>query len=240
MRNFVCGILILVLVAVGLFVFSRSEKDPEKKIAVEEYSVYKNSEYGVEFSYPRSWGEVSIKPGNKVCPEEDTYRTSDTLHIFDREFSFPETRLPGSDSFIRTGIRTYKLDPKNTNSCGVEFLRKIAQKEILPESISSFRLNSITTASGLSGTYNPQASRLNTEGRTQYTFFITEESGTIHILQTYASFIPYFDSPELNEMDQKYNGDMSRYLLEGITAENIRKHLKEFKKTSETLKFSPQ
>ena len=237
-RNIIIySILILVLVGITLL-FLGNKKDVANNISEDKYLTYKSSEYGPEFTYPKSWGEVDIKAGNKTCPEEDTYRTSDTLNVFDWEFSFLETMLPGSDSIIRTGVRTYELDPKNMNTCGDEFLLKIARKEILPESLSSFQLNSITTKSGMSGTYNRQASRLNTESRTQYTFFINETSGIIHIIQPYISFIPYFDSPELKEMEQKYDGDMFQYLLKGKTSENIRKYLEEFKEMAESLKFS--
>jgi hypothetical protein len=238
MRNITYSILLLAVVGIALFFVAGSKKDTVNNISDNEYITYKSSEYSPEFTYPKSWGLVSIKDGNKTCPEEDTYRTSDTLNVFDWEFSFPEIKLPGSDSIIRTGVRTYELDPKHSNTCGDEFLLKIARKEVIPESLSSFQLNSTTIKSGLSGTYNQKASRLNTEARTQYTFFITNTSGVVHIIQPYTSFIPYFDSPELKEMEQKYNGDMQRYLMEGKTAENIRKHLEEFKKMAGSLEFS--
>ncbi len=228
--------MILALAGTTFFVIG-SKKDAVQNISDAEYVTYKSSEYGPEFTYPKSWGQVVIKDGNKVCPEEDTYRTGDTLNVFDWEFSFPDTNLPGSESFIRTGVRTYELDPKNLNACGDEFLLKLANKKIVPEALSSFRLSSTTIKSGLSGTYNRQASRLNTESRTQYTFFVSGTSGVIHIIQAYASFIPYFDSPELKEMEQKYGGDMLRYLSAGETAENIRTHLEKFKKMAESLKF---
>ncbi|HEY4478077.1 MAG TPA: hypothetical protein VJB09_02280 [Candidatus Paceibacterota bacterium] len=202
-----------------------------------EYVSYKSSEYSPEFVYPKSWGEVVIKEGNKTCPEEDAYRTVDTLSVFDWEYFFSEMKLPNSDSMIRTGVRLRELDPKNLNTCGDEFLYKVATKEIDPRVISSVMLQPITNKAGLSGIYTIEASRLNTESRRQYTFFMNKDS-RIYILQPYMSFIPYFDSPELKEMEGKFGGDMRNYLEKGITAENIRNKFEEFRVISESLKFT--
>lgn len=241
MRKIIYAILILVLVGVGLYFIVGNKKEnisgtPSDSFD-QEYVHYKNPEYGPEFTYPKSWGEVTIKGGNKVCPEEDPYRTPDTLHIFDSEFGFDQIKLRDSESFIRIGIRTYELDPKKLNNCGDDFHLKIATKEVDPESLSSFRLNKVTNKNGLSGTYNQEASRLNTESRTQYTFFISKNS-KIYILQPYLSFIPYFGSPELTEMEKKFDGDMGEYIKKGVTAQNIRGYLEEFRKMAESLKLS--
>ncbi len=235
--------IILILALVGILFFSIIGNKKEEIVnnpinnSETEYVYYKNSEYSPEFIYPKSWGEVTIKEGNKICPEEDSYRTSDTLQIFDWEFAFNEIKLPGSESIIRVGIRQYELDPKKLNDCGDDFHLKIARKEVIPESLSSFILNSVTLKSGLSGTYNKEASRLNTEARTQYAFFVLQNS-RIYILQPYMSFIPYFGSPELKEMEQEFGGDMSEYIKSGKTAQNIRRYLEEFTKMTESLKFS--
>lgn len=239
-------IFILALVVIALyflFVNNKQEEAPTKyqNTSSEMYVSYKNSEYGPEFTYPKSWGEVEIKEGNKFCPEEDTYRTIDTLTVFDREYSFPEIKIPGSDSMIRTGVRTYELDPKKLNDCGGDFLLKIANKEILPEALSSVRLNSITNINGLWGIYNSKASRLDTEARTQYTFFIkSQTSDIIYVVQPYTSFIPYFGSPELIEMEQQFPTDIDKYIAEGKTAENIRKHFEEFRSMAEKLTFKTE
>jgi len=202
----------------------------------EEYVTYKSSIFSPEFIYPKYWGEAIVKKGNKICPEEDAYSTSDTLHIFDDELVFDEIKLPESQSFIRIGIRNYLLDPKNLNSCGDDFHLKIANKEIIPETLSSFKLNSITLKSGLSGIKNEEAVTINTTARTLYTFFVSENS-KIHIIQTYMSFIPYYGSPELREMEEEFGGDINEYIKKGETALSIRKYLDEFKIMSESLKF---
>ena len=227
----------------GIAIYSASKdrlRTDIEKIPATEYVSYKSSEYSPEFTYPKSFGKVTIKEGNKTCPEEYGYRTEESLNVFDWEFSFSEIKLQGSDSMIRTGIRTYELDPKKLNDCGDDFLLKIANKEIVPETLSSFRLISTTNPNGLWGTYNPEASRLNTEARIQYTFFIKQYSGIIYIVQPYTSFIPYFDSPELIEMEQKFAGNMNEYLQDGVTAENIRKHFEEFRKVAESLKVTAE
>lgn len=213
-----------------------SPAENEQQTKEDEYVSYKSSEYSPEFVYPKSWGDVVIKKGNDVCPEEDTYRTLDTLSVFDWELSFAEMKLPNSDSMIRTGVRLYELDPKNLNNCGDEFLLKLAQGEIDPRIISSVMLQPITIGSGLKGIYTAEASRLNTESRRQYTFLINEGS-IVYVLQSYMSFIPYFGSKELKEMEVKFTGDMQRYLEEGASAENIRNKFKGFKVMSESLKF---
>lgn len=243
MRKIIYVILLLSFIGGLFYLFTRGDGGEAlnglKDNPEIEYVSYKNSEYSPSFTYPKSWGEVALKEGNKICPEEDGYRTSDSLQVFDWEFGFAEIKLPGSESFIQMGIRTYELDPENLNNCGDDFHLKIARKEIMPEALSSVRLNSVTLKSGLSGTYNTQASRLNTEARAQYTLFVLQNS-KIYILQPYLSFIPYFGSPELVEMEQEFGGDMDRYIEKGKTAESIRKYLEEFTKMTESLNFSAE
>lgn len=243
MKKIIYIILILALIGVLFYSFIRDNKEEvvnsPKNNSGTEYVSYKNSEYGPEFIYPKSWGEVILKEGNKICPEEDSYRTSDTLQVFDWDFAFNEIKLPESESIIRIGIRTYELDPKNLNNCGDDFHLKLARKEVIPESISSFVLNSVTLKSGLSGIYNREASRLNTEARTQYTFFVLQNS-KVYVLQSYMSFVPYFGSPELKEMEQEFGGDMNEYIKKGKTAQNIRIYLEEFTKMTENLRFSAE
>lgn len=243
MNRITYSILILIFLGI-IFYFLTVEKKQAtennlESVSAKEYVSYKSSEYSPEFTYPKSWGEVTIKEGNKTCPEEDTYRTNDTLNVFDWEFSFLETKLPESESFTRTGVRMHELDPKKLNNCGDDFLLKIASKEILPESLSSVRLSSITNTNGLWGIYNPKTSRLDTEVRMQYTFFSeSETSDIIYIIQPYVSFIPNFGSPELREIEQQFAGDIDKYITEGKTAKNIREHFAEFRKMAESLKFS--
>lgn len=75
---------------------------------------------------------------------------------------------------------------------------------------------------------------VNTTTRTLYTFFVSDNS-KIYIIQTYISFIPYYESPEIKEMDEVYAGDMSEYIEKGKTSENMRKYLEEFTKMTESL-----
>jgi hypothetical protein len=242
MKKIIYIILTLALVGI-LFYYSIGSKKEEIvnspiNDSETEYVSYKNSKYSPEFIYPKSWGEVIIKEGYKICPEEGVkYITGDTLQVFDWEFAFNEMKLPGSESIIQVGIRQYELNPQKLNDCGDDFHLKIARKEVIPESLSSFMLNSVTLKSGLSGTYNKEASRLNTEARTQYALFVLQNS-RIYILQPYMRFMPYFGSPESKEMEQEFDGDMSNYIKNGKTAENIRKYLEEFTKMTESLKFS--
>lgn len=240
MKKVYIAIIILVLIGVGYYLFVYNKKDVldiSQTQSTSDYVSYKSSEYSPSFVYPRSWGEVSIIEGREICPEEDTYRTADTLNTYDWEYSFSEINLPNSDSFIRTGIRIYELDSKDLNECGDDFLLRIANKEIYPEALSSVRLNSITNENGLSGTFNSNASRLNTEGRTQYTFYVEKSFGAYYVIQSYFSFIPYFDSPEFKELEGEFGGDMDKYIAFGKTSINIRKQLKYFQDMSESLNF---
>ncbi len=229
------SVSILVLITGIVYFLMEHEQKESENTNQDTYISYKSSEYSPEFIYPKTWGAVEIQKGNTTCPEEDTYRTADTLHVFDWEYAFAEIKLPDSESMIRTGIRTYELDPKKLNDCGDDFLLKIARKEMDTQSISSFILQPITNKNGLSGTYNPEASRLNTEARRQYTFFIPRTSGTIYIIQSYMSFVPYFGSPELQELEQTFDGDMSVYLSEGKTSITIRNYFDAFTTMSESL-----
>ncbi len=243
-KKLLSTILIQIIIIAGFYFglnieakLNKEEKIIQPDVKPVEYITYKNTEYGPQFTYPKSWGEVTIKEGNKTCPEEDTYRTQDTLHLFDQEFSFSQKTLPGSESMIRSGIRTYKLDPKNLGDCGQQFLWDISQNKFDPRTLSSVILTPITNKSGLSGIYNPEASRLNTEHRTQYTFFVPSKEGYVQVIQPYLSFIPYFGSPELKEMEEKFNGNMKLYIEQGITSQKIREYIKEFADLAEGLNF---
>jgi len=241
MKKIIHIILLLVLIGFISYLIIKDKREENKKdlqiFSEIEYVSYGNPNHNIEFVYPKSWGEVSIQEGNTVCPEEDTYRTSDTLHVYDLEFSFSEINLPETDSFIRVGIRQYELDSEKLNNCGDDFLSKLANKEIDPRIISSVLLEPIINQNGLSGIYTPEASRLNTEARKQYTFFIKKNSKNL-IIQSYMSFIPYYNSPELKEIEMQFNGNMKTYLEKGLSAENIREKFQEFKIVSESLKFT--
>lgn len=238
MKKFI-GILIVLAVGLGIF-FAFKDKEVEKANVnpIEDYSYYKPSEYGLEFLHPKSWG-VNLEEGNKTCPEEDTYRTADTLNTFDWDYSFGENKLPESESFIRSGIHTYELDPDKLNGCGDDFILKLARRETDPRTLSSVRLEPLINENGLWGIYNPEASRLNTEGRVQYTFFVPENN-RIHVIQPYFSFVPVFDSKELKELDGKFEGDMTKYLALGKTSKNIRALMEEFKNIAGSVKFSTE
>jgi hypothetical protein len=241
MKKIIHIILLLVLIGFISYLIIKDKREENKNdpqnVSEIEYISYNNPNHNIEFAYPKSWGEVSIQEGNTVCPEEDTYRTSDTLHVYDLEFSFSEINLPETESFIHIGIRQYELDPENLNNCGDDFLSKLANKEIDPRIISSVLLEPIINKNGLSGIYTPEASRLNTEARQQYTFFTKKDSKNL-IIQSYMSFIPYYNSPELKEIEMQFNGNMQTYLEKGLSAEKIRQKFKEFKTVAESLKFT--
>ncbi len=204
-----------------------------------QYTTYKSSEYGFEFSYPRSWGDIEIFPGNKTCPEEGTYRTPDTLSIFDKEFGFKEIDLESTESMIRYGVRVYNINPNKTNNCNDEVLRKLAKKEITGEEFSSFRLTPAAIP-GFYGVHNESASRLDTEGREQYTLFVKKSETSVLIIQPYMSFIPYADSPEWKEIDSTYPMDILSYIRQGKTAGEIRSFLAEFRKMAQSLRMNAQ
>ncbi len=199
---------------------------------------YNDSDYGLSFTYPTSWADPIVKPGNKECPEEDTYRTPDTLSIYDREISFPDfVLLPNSESFIRAGVRIYELDPKDQNDCGDELLARLASGEFDGRALSSVRLTPVDFT--FAGYYNPEASRLNTEGREQFLLFALAENPEKYlVMQPYMSFIPHFGSPELSELENDFDGDMQKYLAEGRTATPIREYAARFRLIAESLRIS--
>ena len=240
MKNITYSVIIVIVVAGLLYLFiSNMNKAPAPLVNTtpQEYVSYKSSEYSPEFSYPKSWGEVELREGNTACPEEDTYRTADTVSVSKWHYAFPQISLPNSKSFIRIGILLHEINQKDKNTCGEDFLLKIASGEVKPESLSSFRLNSVTTKVGMRGTFNANASRLNTEHREQYTFFVPAISGGYTVIQPYFSFIPYFGSPELAEMENDFAGDMELYIKNGKTSAPIREYLKDFAIMAEGLVF---
>ncbi len=213
------------------------QTEPNTNI-IPKYASYSSPENSLEFAYPIAWGDVTIQEGNKVCPQEDTYFSEDTLHVSDSEYVFTKIKLPDSESFISTGVRLLELDPKRLNKCGGKFHYDIAIKKINPESLSSVRLSSLTNMSGLIGIYNEEASRLDTTSRRQYTYFIKSESGNnIYVLQPYMVFTPYFGSPELKELEEVYDGNMAKYLQEGQTATRINEYFADFKILADGIKF---
>lgn len=208
---------------------------PEKGEVVVTYNA---EEYDIAFDMLFSWGGVNDLPGNPTCPEEDTYRTPDTLNVYEQEIGFQDIVLPKSESFIRSGVRFHRIDPKNLNTCGDEFLLKLARREFEGEALSSFRLTKIEAPQFLVSYENDSASRLDTEGRKQFTYLTRfEPDGKLLVVQFYMSFVPVFGSPELKEIEEKYGGDITTYMSNGRSAEPIREFEEDFQNMSETFRF---
>ncbi len=240
-KNLITSVIIIVLVALGIgFLLMNA---PEESVVpniiqenTESTTLYKDELSGVSFYYPKSWGEVQASAGNTTCPEEDTYRTQDTLHLFDRELRFVDRDLPESDSFIRSGIRFYRYDPKKPADCFSQILARIAAKEMTGEEISSVKLDK-ANIEGFYGTHNERASRLDTEGREQYTLFKDHRDGSVLLIQPYMSFIPFADSPEWEEIDGKYPMDILSYINKGDTSGEIRKFREDFRNMAESIRL---
>jgi hypothetical protein len=82
MKKIIYIIIFLALMG-GVVYFVTKDKSGGAKDST-GYVTYENGEHGLEFMYPKSWGEVILKEGNQTCPEEDTYRTQDTLYVYDQ------------------------------------------------------------------------------------------------------------------------------------------------------------
>ncbi|HEU0085368.1 MAG TPA: hypothetical protein VFQ59_00185 [Candidatus Paceibacterota bacterium] len=191
---------------------------------------------GITFSYPEKWGDVYPSPDIGLCPEDDHYRTADTLIVYDGEYKFPRLDLANSESYVLTGLRMYQINPDVSNDCNDDLLRKLATGEIKGDEISSVRLQRVSIP-GFHGVLNEQASRLNTSGRVQYTWFSKIENSTDYlVLQPYIDFVPYSESPEWIEMETSFSGDMEAYLASGITAEPIRQRIQELKTFAESIR----
>jgi hypothetical protein len=234
-------ILFFLLIAAGVFFLWKANIfGGPKRIsdvffpAQDPYTTYTNTDYGISFRYPRAWGAVVVDGVNPVCPEEDTYHTPDTLHAYDADMRFSDADLPRTESFIRRGVRIYALNPEKTQVCGNSILYTLAQKKMTGQEFSSFRLFPAQSVN-ISGVYNPEASRLDTEGREQYTFFFSKK-GTTYVVQPYFSFIPVSGSPEWKEIEESYDNDMLRYLEKGKTADTVRAELQAFRQMAESLR----
>jgi hypothetical protein len=203
-----------------------------------KYASFQSGEFAPEFAYPIVWGDVTLKDGVKECPPEDTYFTQDTLYWHHFEYAFEQMTLPGSESFISTGIKLLEINPKRLIKCGGKFHYDIATMKLKPETISSVKLTPITNISGLVGTYNEEASRLNTASRRQYTYYVKSESNNnIYVVQPYMVFTPHAGSPELAELEEKFAGNMANYLKDGVTAAKAREYFADFKILAEGIKF---
>ncbi len=232
-------LILVVIIGMGIFLaVQRSEhaalrrsvnKEPEQK------AIFNDPIYGLNVRYPVDWGPIATKEGNMVCPEEDTYRTQDTLSMFNHEFQFPEVNLPNTDSFVRMAIRVRDLSLSEIYECGEDFLVKVSTREIKGEELSSVQLMPLGKEP-FSGYYNSRASRLNTEGRKQYTFFYPDQTGErVLVVQPYFSFVPVADSPELKEMETKFNGDIETYIEKGVTSAPLRSILEDFDTVAQTI-----
>lgn len=234
--------IILIFLAIGLliagviFLIPENSPAPESTSGAEEYGSYFDPATGVSFSFPVAWGRPNEAPGNTTCPDDDTYRTRDTLIIFDRELRFADFDIPNSESIIRLGLRFREFDPKNPAVCDEDIMKQLAAGKITGEEISSVRLEPVEQE-GLRGVYNANASRLDTEARVQYAFFKELAEERVLIIQPYMSFIPYSGSPEWDEIDTLYRNNMSGYLEEGDTAESVRRVLAQFRKFTESIKI---
>jgi hypothetical protein len=242
MNKTIPAIVLIILVAGALiFVLQREGNINTRTPPVTEENlgenlvIYENSIENIKFTYPKEWGGVTIKPGNQVCPEEDTYRTGDTLSLFDREFAFADKKLEGSESFIRYGVRVYKLNTDDKNDCQDAALIKLQKGETTGPEFYGRAFTKIDLED-FSGWSNMEASRLNTEAREQYILLKKGETGPIFTLvQPYFSFIPHFGSPELKELDEDFGGDMKAYLEKGSTALSIRMMLEDFREMAESI-----
>jgi hypothetical protein len=227
--------LILFVAFIFVIIFAWHQREENKPSGVAPRKInYELEDLPIQFSYPVSWGEIEVLPGNSLCPEEDTYRTPETLSIFDKEYKFRDQNLPSSDSFIRRGVRVYRMNPNKMNNCNDEILRQLARKEITGEEFSSFQLWPINIPP-FYGVHNENASRLDTEGRDQYTFFLEESPESVVVIQPYFSFIPFYDSPEWKEIDASYQNNILSYIKEGKTANSIRTTLNEFRALAESI-----
>lgn len=230
---------LIVFFAVSSVVFFMEKMSPNEvsteKLNEGAYLEYKSDAYGIAFSYPESWGPIEVVAPNTQCPEEDTYRTPDTLSIIDNEFKFKDTKLNRSESFIRSGVKVFKLTINKKNDCNDMALEKIATGEMSGKEFSSFKLETLEVG-GMKSVWNTGASRLNTEGREQYTIFKKISDSEYLLIQPYMSFIPYFGSPELIEMEDDFKGDMDKFLKSGKTSAPIREFQTEFRKMAESVK----
>ena len=234
-KSVLIAILITVILGAIYIIYYRDmPRGIREKQNPAELLQFKDDTYGISFQYPKSWSEVEVLPGSKVCPEEDTYRTPETLSIYDKEYRFPDEDTEGSTSLIRGGIRVYRLDPNTSNGCNDELLRKLALREMTGEEISSFKLIKADIGN-FYGVFNENASRLDTEARPQYTLFFNEGTDIL-VIQPYMSFIPFSASPEWNEIESNYAGDVPGYIREGKTAGWVRSFIGQFKETTKTLK----
>lgn len=223
-------VIISSIVAIVLLVKPRKIDDSH----IDQSVVYnfQNEKYSLGFKYSPLMGNVIEEKGEYVCPDDDTYMTADTLVVYDKEFRFKQKNLPGSQSFLVSGIRIHRLDGENLNDCGDKFLQNLALMKGEPEMLSSIKLQNFTVGS-LDGAYNEEASRLNTASRRQYTLFSKN-----YVIQVYGVFVPYYGSSELIEMETKFAGDMKSYILEGETAEPIREHFKNVEQLAKSIIFN--
>lgn len=234
-------ILILFVIIISLIVATVVLSKPNKETNKNPESLmtynFQNENYTLSFKYLSSFGNINEEKGEYVCPDDDTYMTGDTLVVYDKEFKFDQKNLPGSQSFMVSGIRIYRIDPEKLNDCGDKFLQSLANLEGEPEMLSSIRLQNFTVGN-LDGAYNEEASRLNTTSRRQYTLFSKNEDGRDYIIQAYGVFVPYYGSPELIEMENKFAGDMKSYILKGETAKPIREYFKSIEQLANNITFN--
>lgn len=236
MKTFLTLIAVIAVTALVYVFVLRDTDEAMRPVDTASLVTYTDSDYGISFQYPATWGAPRVLPGNKVCPEEDTYRTPESVNIFDREIIFPDRPLDSSRSFMRTGVRIYELDPAHQNACGDALFAGLADGSIDGRILSSVRLTPVDFA--FAGYYNQEASRLNTEAREQFTLFaLSKHPGKYIVMQPYTSFIPFAGSPELTEMQEVFMGDMLAYLESGTTSELIRAYRSRFRAMVET--FAP-
>ncbi len=231
--------IILVLVIAAGVAWSYKEKAERESSASEEsaspYVTHRDRVAGFQFTYPVAWGDTNQAAGNTACPEEDTYRTADTLSVFDSEYMFEQMNLARSESFVRSGIRTYTVDPAKQNACGDEFFLMLARGEFAGEALSSIKLERVETADFL-GYRNNNASRLNTEYRSQYLLFPKNYvGGPLKVIQPYLSYVPNSDTRDLAEMTGEFAGDMDSYIAGGKTSSEIRARISDFETMVETI-----
>ncbi len=205
----------------------------------EPLTTYTETDYGISFDHPISWGSPEVLPGSKTCPDKPNFYTPETLQVYDRELRFNDIDLPNTDSFIRTGVKFYRVDPNNLNDCGDELFLSLAKGEFNDAYTSSFYLTGRTGVPGFLFTHFRRfVSTMNIDGRQHYTYVVRfEEGGKLLVAQFYMSFISEPGSREIKEMEDKFNGDVYAYMENGGWAYPVRQFQERFWEAATTFKI---
>lgn len=230
---------------------TQQPKPEELKPVVEDeaknWKTYRNDEFGFEFQYPKEWGEIILKDGNRATapsfegPGEATLKYGPpgiASFVSDKDITFSSSPLNG-------GFNILNIDPQNPYV--IPFNINLLEDKTKLEQIPLGNQGTFLNSHGIKIIGYPDGfSSIDTSVTTFYKFY-----GDYLEIEGGLGYAPYYGTPEeieFREYDcnnhEKYGKDplpgecgIIRWVKDGKTSEKIRNAFNTFHQIVDSFKF---